>query len=368
MLWILFSAGVLIAYAVTELSIRLSLRRGVLDVPNDRSSHSLPVPRMGGLGILSGFYLSIAALGVLEQLGFVQNGPFSRDILVVLVAGAGMAATGLADDLHHFEPGTKFLMQFGIAAMVVAFGIRIEHAALPAWGPLDMGVFSFPLTILWLIGFSNVYNFMDGINGLAAGTGAVYGIFFFVFAWLEGNPGLAAIALLLSGSSIGFLFHNFPEARTFMGDGGSLFLGMVFALLVVRLTQQSSNPSCLGALLLLCSVYLYDSGFTLIRRLRRGENIFRAHRSHLYQRLVMAGLSHVMITNLYLFMHVLMGSLAVTYFLSSRPMRWWILGFASIVFLVFTLGVHRIENRVARSSEETRDNPARSSHQGEPHN
>src|SRR5579859_1132357 len=355
--WILFVAGGLIAYIVTGLTIKVSLRRGVLVLPNARSSPFLPVPRMGGVGILSGFYLSTAALVVLGQLGFTGYSPFARDILIVLLAGAGMGVIGLVDDLHHLNPGTKYLMQFGIAVLVAAFGVRLESAKIPYWRTLELGLFSFPVTILWLTGFSNVYNFMDGINGLAAGTGAVYGVFFFLFAWLQGNSGLAAVALLLSGSCLGFLFHNFPHARTFMGDNGSLFLGMVFALLVVGLAQQCSNPASLVTLLLVCSVYLYDSTFTLLRRLKHGENIFRAHRSHLYQRLAQTGLSHARITYLYLLLHAMMGTLGLLYFFASEIGHLWILGFTSLVFLGFTLAVYRLEHRVAEVKVGSEGNP-----------
>ena len=279
-----------------------------------------------------------------------------------------MALTGLIDDLYHLDPGTKFLIQFAIAVSVVALGFHIESVEFPFMRPLALGVLSFPLTILWLTGFSNVYNFMDGIDGLAAGTAAVYGAFFFVIAWLQGDRELAAISVLLSGSCLGFLFHNFPVPRTFMGDSGSLFLGMIFALIVVRLAQHSRNPSSLVALLLICSVYLYDSTFTLFRRLRHGENIFLAHRSHLYQRLVLAGQSHVKVTSLYLLMHVLMGSLAVLYFFSPVLIRWWILGITSIIFLVFTLAVHQIENRAGNLKAGTTNTTVRSSNQEKPHN
>lgn len=368
MLWILFPAGVLIAYCATAISIKISLRQGVLDLPNARSSHTGPVPRMGGLGMLTAFYLITATFGVLGKLGLVQFAPYSQNIIVILFAAAVTAAAGLIDDLYHLKQAPKFLMQFVIALMLVAYGIRLEIISIPAWRVLGLGVFSFPLTILWLTGFSNVYNFMDGINGLAAGTAAVYGAFFFIIAWLQGDRELAAISVLLSGSCLGFLFHNFPVARTFMGDSGSLFLGMIFALIVVRLAQHSRNPSSLVALLLICSVYLYDSTFTLFRRLRHGENIFLAHRSHLYQRLVLAGHSHVKITGLYLFMHVLMGSLAVFYFLSSEPMRWWILIITSVIFLVFTHAVHQIENRAGNLKAGTTNTTVRSSNQEKPHN
>lgn len=349
MLWILFLVSVLIALGVTPLTIVLSLRAHILDVPSNRSSHSRPMPRLGGLGILAGFYLAFAGLWLVEPLGFARCPVHNRDLLAVLTAGIGMAATGLYDDLYRLDPRMKFLMQLLLAVLVVSFGIRIESLSIPFRGPFVLGVFSVPLTLLWLTGFANIYNFMDGIDGLAAGTGAVYGALFALFAWIQGNQGLGAVALLLGGSSLGFLLYNLPQARTFMGDSGSLFLGMLFALFVVRLAQQSPEPASPAALILVCSVFLYDSGFTILRRIKHREDIFEAHRTHLYQRLVRVGLSHGKVTVLYLVLHGLMGVLALLYVWASELFRLCILGFASLVFLAFTLGVYWLEYRVLRS-------------------
>ena len=347
MLGILFLASALVAYAATKLSIVLSLKSGMLDLPNVRSSHSQPVPRMGGVGILAGFFLSLGGLAVLEYLGVIQYEILTRDTRLFVIAGAGMAITGLCDDLYHLRPAMKFLMQFVLAGVVIALGARIEVLQFPLAGSLRLGLFTFPLTLLWLTGFANIFNFMDGINGMAAGTGLVFsGLFFFV-AWGEGHQDLAVLALLLAASCLGFLFHNFPQARTFMGDTGSLFLGGAFALFVVRLPQRSNVPGVLIALVLGVSLYLWDSGFTLLRRLRHGENIFQAHRSHLYQRLVQAGLSHAKVTALYLFFHSLLGALALAYLKNSELRRLCILALAALVLAVFTSAVYRLERRQA---------------------
>ena len=348
MLWLFFLLSVLIAYVVTKVSITFSLRRGALDVPNLRSSHSQPVPRLGGIGILVALVLSLAAVGLMRMLGWVEYSVFTRDIALILLAGTGMAVTGLYDDFHGMRPATKFLLQLVLAGIVVALGMRIENVAVLNWGPFALGVLAFPLTIIWAAGFANIFNFMDGINGLAAVTGAVYSGFFFVFAWLQGTPELAATAVVVAGSCLGFLFHNFPKARTFMGDTGSLLLGMVLALLVVRIAQKSPNPASLMGLLLVCSVYLWDSGFTLLRRVRRGENIFQAHRSHLYQRLAQLGLSHARITGLYLVLHLLMGSLGLAYVRSPNAMRAVILVFAGLTLVGFTVSVYWLKHRAAR--------------------
>jgi UDP-GlcNAc:undecaprenyl-phosphate GlcNAc-1-phosphate transferase len=349
MLGILFILSALVAYIVTRLTIRLSVRRGVLDLPNERSSHSQPVPRLGGIGILAALVLSLAVCALMSATGWAGKAVFTRDVSLMLAAGVGMALTGLYDDFHRMAPATKFLMQLALAGIIVALGTRLESVTILNWGPFSLGALAIPLTILWLTGFANIFNFMDGINGLAAVTAAVYSGFFAVFGAWQGRPDLAVASLVVVGGCLGFLPYNVPRARTFMGDTGSLLLGIVLALLVVQLVQHSPNPASLIGLLLVCSVYLWDSGYTLLRRLGRGENIFRAHRSHLYQRLARLGLSHVRITLLYLFLHLLMGSLGLAYVSYAGVMRPVILAIAGLVLVGFTASVYWLEHRATGS-------------------
>lgn len=348
MMWIIFLLSVAISYMVTKLSIVLSHRQGILDVPNVRSSHSQPVPRLGGIGILVAAMTSIVVLAAMKSFALIDYSVLTRDIAVMLLAAVGMAATGLYDDFHGLKPARKFLMQFLIAGFVVASGIRIEAVSFLDWGPIGLSFFAIPVTILWLTGFANIFNFMDGINGLSGVTAATHFAFFAVLASEQGRPALMAAAVVFTGSCLGFLPSNFPAAQTFMGDTGSLLLGITLAFYVVRLPQVASNPATLVALLLVCSVYLWDGGFTLLRRLWRGENIFRAHRSHLYQRLVQLGQSHARITFLYFALHVLMGCLSLAFLKCGLVWRAGILGFAALTLTAFTSFVYRLERRAAK--------------------
>ncbi|MGH9862835.1 MAG: glycosyltransferase family 4 protein [Candidatus Acidiferrales bacterium] len=345
-----FFLSAAVAYAATTLSIRFSVRRRILDLPNPRSSHTRAMPRVGGIGIVSGFMVTFLLTWLLARLGLAPLRPDGREMIFVILVGGAMAVLGFYDDWQGLPPAPKYLFQVVIAVAVVAWGWRLEVIAVPFVGLIPFGILAIPLTLLWLTGFANIFNFMDGIDGLAGGTAFLYGLFFLCFASLEGNQTAALVALLVTGSALGFLPHNFPRARTFMGDTGSLFLGLLLAMLVVALADASLRPGdTLVALLLVCSVYLFDSGYTLLRRLRRRENIFRAHRSHLYQRLVQAGLSHAQVTGLYLALHALAWALALAYLQESESeaARLGILVLLFLVLVGLTLVVRRLEGRAA---------------------
>lgn len=351
MLFVCSLVAALTAYGLTAVSIRVSHRRGLLDGPNARSSHSELVPSVGGLGVLGGFFFGLALVLLLPAMGLVPQVIGLREALLIVLVGGGAAATGLYDDLRGLPASVKFSFLLALSIAVLVAGIRLDSVSVPFVAPVALGVLSVPLTLLWLTGFANIYNFMDGIDGMAGGTGVAYGIFLFLFASMQGQGTVAWMALLLAASSLGFLLHNFPRARAFMGDVGSLFLGMMFAVLVLWLAQDSQRPPTLVALLLVCSVFLYDSGFTLLRRLWRRENIFQAHRTHIYQRLVQAGWSHARVSTLYWVLHAVLGGLALAYLAVSDSGRLAVLGAAGLVLLMLTLGVMRLERRGAAPRE-----------------
>jgi len=296
-------ASVSLSWLVTLVCIRYALRRNLLDHPNERSSHSQAVPRVGGIGIFAGFVLPLLAA------------PHWDHWWVILLAAVGMAAVGLLDDFRNLSASRKYLLQLVIVAAVLASGSFVKEITLPFAKPLVLGWLAVPLSLLWLTGFPNFFNFMDGTNGMAGGAGLIYGSFFSAFAYLQGRAELGLVGLLVAASSLGFLFHNFPRARTFMGDSGSLFLGITFALLAVLM------PQCFVASLILCSVFIYDCVTTIFRRLGRRENIFQAHRSHHYQRLARSGWGHSAVAILYFTMHVLAGVLGLIYLYASDVTR-----------------------------------------------
>jgi UDP-N-acetylmuramyl pentapeptide phosphotransferase/UDP-N-acetylglucosamine-1-phosphate transferase len=341
---IAFGGSMLIAFICAWLSIRWSRRCGWLDLPNPRSLHSIPTPRIGGLGIALAFCVSLLSIETFRHSRISELIASGQSERFMVGAALALALAGLYDDLRHLSASMKFTCEFIAAIAVVAAGI--SFAPFPFLPSIVSVSLSSVITLLWLTWFCNVFNFMDGINGLSGSTGFIYGITFFLLSLQHGENSLALFSLLLAGGCLGFVFLNFPRARIFMGDTGSLFLGFFFGLLLVRLAQLGTNLAALG---LIVSVYVFDSGFTLIRRVRRGENVFNAHRSHLYQRLVQAGVSQTRVTLLYLLLQGMTAALALSYEAASDGERVGILLSDCLLLLLLPAAVSWIERRPARA-------------------
>jgi UDP-N-acetylmuramyl pentapeptide phosphotransferase/UDP-N-acetylglucosamine-1-phosphate transferase len=304
---------------------------------------------MGGIGILAGFLVPIAILLVMGP----ANNPFSwlfrRDLLTAVLAGFVLGGAGICDDLRRLTAFQKFSVQLIFAVGVMTFGIPFAGSGIAPDGESIRGGLVALASILWLIGFTNFFNFMDGVDGMAGGAAVIYGGFLSCFAFQQQAPGACLVSLLAVGASLGFLTQNFPSARTFMGDEGSLFLGMLFAVMSLGLFRSSRDPAIILSFLLLYSVVFYDCSLTIMRRLIAGENIFRAHRSHLYQRLVQHGWSHPEATFLYLSLTLLGGILGVICPHVSPLYKLVAVGADAMGLAGLTVLVHTVEKRAART-------------------
>jgi UDP-N-acetylmuramyl pentapeptide phosphotransferase/UDP-N-acetylglucosamine-1-phosphate transferase len=269
-----------------------------MDIPNERSSHAHPVPRGGGLAIVA---VSLSGLW-LFAINWEQETPglglFAYTAGAILVAGVSWL-----DDLRSLSPVVR-LVSHCLGASLAVWGMYSQEWSLlyPNWWILL-------LALLWVVWLTNAYNFMDGIDGIAGGQAVVAGVGWALLGWWNGLPFINILGLLLAASSLGFLCHNWPPARIFMGDVGSAFLGYTFA--VITLWAGQKEPILFIGGVLLLWPFAFDALFTLLRRLYRRENVFQAHRSHLYQRLVARDFSHKWISALYVFLATLGGILAI---------------------------------------------------------
>jgi len=334
-----------ISYLVTHWLVKAPLRWKALDVPNERSSHSRPTPRLGGVGIVAAFVLTLPLLWVMVSREFA-----ALKFGVALVGYVVVAAVGLVDDLRTISPMAKYIGQLGATVIAVWCGVLWLGLTLPFGVTLGFGLFSIVLTIIWLTGFSNIFNFMDGIDGLAGGAGAIYSLSLAVICFGTDHRLLGAGSLIVAAACLGFLAHNFPPAKIFMGDVGSLFIGYVLAAFAIVTTNSGEHPAPFIAVLLTFGTFLYDGAFTLTRRLLRGEKVYEAHRSHLYQRLVIAGQSHRRVSLSYYALSLILGAGGVAYTFAGDWAQVVILVISGVVLLSFTRYVYHVEAAVGRAA------------------
>ena len=212
-----------------------------------------------------------------------------------------LAFLGWRDDIKSMPARVRFLVQGLVAIGTIAGLGYFDALPFPLIGRINLGVLGIVLTIIWIIGLTNAFNFMDGIDGIAGGVAAAAGLgwMFLIISGAGSMSGLAFwIALAITAASIGFLFHNWSPAKIFMGDVGSLFLGYTFAVLPLLVENKTVQPLMPG--ILLVWVFIIDAGVTFIRRAYRHERLFSAHRSHLYQRMVIGGMSHAAVSTIYI--------------------------------------------------------------------
>lgn len=288
-----------LSYVSVHLIRHYAQHRRILDYPGERSSHTAPTPRGGGLAIV------ILVLGT--GLWFVLAAELYEG-LIFLLSAAVIACLGWRDDLHSLSPRLRFSVQGSVAAISIIGLGYFKVVTIPIFGELQLGVFGILITFLWIIGLTNAYNFMDGIDGMAGGVALSAGIGWMWLASTTNNAFTSWIALAIAASSLGFLGHNWSPAKIFMGDVGSTFLGYSFAVLPLLSSDQGGDALLLGTLLMW--TIIMDAGITFIGRLLRRENVFAPHRLHLYQRLVRAGYKHETVSLLYILLTLLAGLLS----------------------------------------------------------
>ncbi|MFL6374789.1 MAG: glycosyltransferase family 4 protein [Pyrinomonadaceae bacterium] len=279
-----------LSYIGVVLVRRAGIRRNRFAHPNERSLHVDPVPYGGGLVIALiciAAYLPISYL-VLNTFSW---GYFAGAVLITLIS--------YLDDINKLGSPLRLAVH-SLAAILLILDLDTWHG-ITMLGGLQMGNWAYLLTFIWIVWMVNAYNFMDGIDGLAGLQSVIAGTGWLALGYLLNMPALYLLGGVIAASSLGFLLHNWPPARIFMGDVGSAFLGYTFAalpLLARHMAERAWDLLPIAAVLFVW-FFVFDSVMTLFRRLRRGENIFMAHREHLFQRLVGSGYTHRSVTILY---------------------------------------------------------------------
>ena len=279
-------AALLTTAILTPVVRRFGLRSGRLDVPNERSSHVRPTPRTGGWAIAAGIVAGVA----------IGRAFADRGITVAVVAALLLAALAIIDERTELPRMLRLVLQIGVAVLTpIVAGIAVHRLDLP-FASIPLGWAAIPLSVFWIVGVTNGYNFMDGLNGISSVEAIVCGATMGTLALRSGDAAAAVLALSLGAAAFGFLPWN-AGGSIFMGDTGSATFGFLFAALTLRLTQ---NGTSIVAAALPLLPFLLDSGVTLLRRALRGERFFSTpHRSHFYQHLQQQGWPHLAVSAVY---------------------------------------------------------------------
>jgi UDP-GlcNAc:undecaprenyl-phosphate GlcNAc-1-phosphate transferase len=355
---VLYGAGIAFAIVVLLTPAVGGMARllGAVDTPDARRLNRRPIPRLGGLAIF---------LGVLvPALAFLDLSGESRGVLL----GAAIATVvGAVDDFQGLSPPVKLAGQLVAASIPPAFGVWIDHFTFPFLGVVDLPYWvGVPLSMLFIVAVMNMVNFLDGLDGLAAGVCAIAGTTYAVLALSLGKADPAILSAIVGGACLGFLRHNFFPARIFMGDSGALCLGFILASVSIQGLLKTASTVVLVLPLLVLAVPIIDTSFVVAKRLKHGLPVYAADRSHLHHRFLNIGFSQRRAAlTMWLWCVSLAGAALATRFVPFREGGawhvWWTLAVVGIalfalafsVYVVYLLEIVKLANpRIRRRLRE----------------
>jgi len=301
-----FLVSMVLAYIITPSVIKLAWKVGAIDRPGDaRRVHKKPTPRLGGLAI----YIAFVTAGLLTL-------PLKQESIQGIFLGASLIVIlGILDDIYNLPAKVKLLGQIAAACVLVAFGVRVEIITNPLGGMFVLGKLAIPATLFWVVGITNTLNFIDGLDGLAAGIAAIAAFTMMLVNISLGQTVGAVVMAILAGAAIGFLPYNFNPAKIFMGDTGAMFLGFVLAAQAVEGTVKSATAIALIVPILALGLPIFDTAFAILRRFVNGKPLMQADKGHVHHRLLAIGLSQKQAV---LFMYLISLSLGICSLVLAR--------------------------------------------------
>ncbi|MGB0417096.1 MAG: MraY family glycosyltransferase [Coraliomargarita sp.] len=281
--------GCFSSWIVIHWLLSIGFAQGNTAQPQHHHTHAGVIPRIGGVGIVLGF--AVTYLLAFFYLDFKDNQSLTHYMVFV---GAALAfLMGFVDDLRPLGAKLKLLIQIGIGVLAWKCGLSIERFAIPFTGiQIELGILSFGLTVFWFVAIMNLINLIDGLDGLAGGIGLMLMLLLAYLGFAKGAPFTMILALGTVGAILGFLFHNFPPAKVYMGDSGAYMIGYVIAALALLNSEKGAVAAALIAPMLALALPIIDVAFALIRRGLKGLPLFRPDKEHIHHRLMRTGLSH----------------------------------------------------------------------------
>ena len=313
---------------------RIAFHINALDIPNERKIHKKPMPRLGGLGIFAGFLL-----------GYMLFGNHTYLMNSVLISSFVLLITGMIDDIKPLRARYKMIGQFIASLIVVVYGGLLLRDVSFFGLYINFGWFAYIVTVFFILGCINCMNFIDGLDGLAGGISAIFFLTIGIIGVIKGEFALATtLTLIMFGSTVGFLFHNFNPAKIFMGDSGSMFLGLMIAVITL-LGFKGTMMSAIIIPLFILVVPILDTTFAIIRRKLKGESISTPDKAHIHHQLLKKNYSQrKTVLTIYL-ITILFSIASVIYTLYSQLIGMIIYGMLMFIFIYLILNTNIIFNK-----------------------
>ncbi|MBU6399392.1 MAG: undecaprenyl/decaprenyl-phosphate alpha-N-acetylglucosaminyl 1-phosphate transferase [Verrucomicrobia bacterium] len=320
----------------------LAYRWGALDLPNERKIHTQPMPRLGGLAAYAGFWCPWVGFYILNNRVTEAFRNYEKLSLTLWLGASAMLALGVWDDIKGVRAIKKLVLQCLIAVGLFLGDFRITTLSNPFGAPWQLGWLSLPVSVLWIVGVTNAINLLDGIDGLATGVTACIALALALINVLGGNIIVALLTLCLAGACLGFLPFNFSPARIFLGDSGSLFIGLMLACIGILSLFKAATATFVLAPLILFGLPLFDTVSVAIGRLARGVPLFQADKSHVHHRLLRLGMNQRQAAYLLYSVTLLLGGAAVVLSVLQSPQTLLlgcalVLGLAAIIWRAWRL-------------------------------
>lgn len=309
---IAFLVSAVIVLWSTPVVKTIGIKSGRVDKPGERKVHQRPMVRLGGVSIFAGTLIALLIVWWSGGFGILPT-ETEWEVWGVTLGGLTFFLIGLADDLFNLSPFVRLLMQVIVACLAWWVGVRIDFLSIPFDGLVQIGWLSLPITVIWLVGMANAINWIDGLDGLAAGVSGIAAVVMLIVTMFMQQQAAALIAAALAGGAIGFLRYNFNPAQIFMGDGGAYFMGFTLAgVAVIGLVKSTAVTAVLLPYLIL-AVPIVDMSAVILMRLRHGKSPFRADKRHLHHRLLQLGLSQRLAVLFIYSLTLWVGSLALAF-------------------------------------------------------
>lgn len=358
---IAFLLAFITAFVITPYTIRLAKKVGAVDYPNDRRINKKPMPRLGGLAVMAGFMVSaiylIITMSIEKKVNFAEEG-LNRKLIGCLLGAIILGITCYIDDVKDIKPLVKLAGQVIAAIVVVSSGVLIDNFTIPFKENNVMlnEVFSFVLTVGWIVGITNAINLIDGLDGLSSGITLISCISLLIIFALNESPLIAIILITaLAGAIVGFLPYNFNPAKTFIGDVGSNFMGFAIAVISILGVAKTYTAIVIIAPIIVLALPIFDTLWAIVRRIVKTKSIkgvFKADKGHLHHRLMAKGYTQKQAVLILYGITATLGMVAIILLDSGI---WKALSFALLVVVFVALGyrdiLHLREDEDANSNE-----------------